>query len=348
MMKKSILLAVLVISCFVLYGTYVCVYAAGEDVELLSAPMTPKLLTTSLKQKGNKYTYSFPKGTSSHTTRSKVIPLKVDVNGPVTITSNKSKLSYGVYQDQNCHQKVAITQKGTYYVRISQPAYAIDLLDHNKAQYKKASIILYVSQVYHDDFTLKAKTYACFSGTPAIHIHAKNGLLKLNSSYLDQTGKYVKGGHYTLGSVTVKEDPVALMKGDYILKPDGKHTYRLKYTFSKLPSHKNVKEKKASTISVHKTSKGVFLNNDKNDRFYKMVMAQAGSLSFDLSLLDSDVYLYHRDAKKNVVNDALSKSQVDAHTMRYHAQVNAGTYYVKVHKAVKSPIGAYYTITRQS
>ena len=84
------------------------------------------------------------------------------------------------------------------------------------------------------------------------------------------------------------------------------------------------------------------------DRFYKMVMAQAGSLSFDLSLLDSDVSLYHRDAKKNVVNDALSKSQVDAHTMRYHAQVNAGTYYVKVHKVVKSPIGAYYTITRQS
>lgn len=356
-MKKLLFLFVILCVLGVLYGAYVCVYASGEDIIVESKAMEPELLSTSLKKKGHKYTYTFNKGTSAYTKRARVIPIDVHDRGDVRISTNKTKLSYGIYQDQACTKKAAITSKGRYYVKVSQNAYAIDLLDHNKALYKKASITFYLSQISSADRSLKAKTYTCLSGQPKIKIHSRKGLIKMNSTYVNETGKYVKGGSYKIASTsgqvyqTLQNDEYcAVMKGDYLLIPDGAHTYRLKYTIANAPAHKNIKQKKAASLKVNKKVKGVFFNNQKDHRYYKMTLESKGRLNFLITgLNDAKVSLYHLDQKKNIINDTLDGHQVAHATLRYTSRdLDQGTYYLKLTKVIKEPVGIYYTIERNA
>lgn len=247
---------------------------ADSIVHVNKQVMTPLVLSTSFKKKGNKYQFSFAKGKGVSPVRFKIVPLKVVHAGEVKITANKTKLTYATYSNEACTKACQVSGPGQYYVKVTQKAYAIDLTDHNYACYKKATITLYVSQISRDDFKLKEKSYAIFSGKPKIKISTSKGYLTWRSQKLNNQGKYVYDGTFTLADIQGKlldesvngKGKMAVLKGDYYLIPDGKNAYRIKYTWHKAPSSKHITRAKARLLS--KSSTGVFYNDDKENRFY--------------------------------------------------------------------------------
>lgn len=322
----------------------------AESVHVVKQVMTPNVMTTSLKKKGNKYQFSFAKGKGVTPVRFKIVPLKVVHAGDVKITANKTKLTYATYSNEACTKSCQVNAPGQYYVKISQNAYAIDLTDHNYACYKKASITLYVSQISRDDFSLKEKSYAIFAGRPKIKIHASEGCLRIRSQRLNQAGKYVYDGTYSLMDLNGKklnesvsgQGKMAVLKGDYYLIPDGKNAYRLKYTLLKAPYHKNTSKEKARLLS--KSHTGVFFKGDLPNRFYKVKISQEQVIRFKISgisVTQVSMLSYDKEKSQSVALQATRDGQDFVYATD---RLKAGTYYIKLSKEVTDACGYLYTI----
>lgn len=313
--------------------------------------MTPLVQSTSFKKKGNKYQFSFAKGKAMSPVRYKIIPLKITHKGAVKITTNKTKLSYDTYSNEACTKACQVNSPGQYYVKVTQKAYAIDLTDHHYACYKKATMTLYVTQISEDDFTLKPKTYAIFGGKPKIKISTAQGYLTLRSQKLNNQGKYVYDGTYTLTDSNGKklnesvpsQSKIAVLKGDYYLIPDGLAAYRIKYTWHKAPTYANISKEKARLLS--KSSTGIFYNDGKENRFYKVKLTANQALRVKISdMIPDQVAFLSYDKEKS--QNLSYKSQRTGQTIVYTTdQLPAGTYYIQVTKKVSHPCGYLYTIS---
>jgi hypothetical protein len=292
--------------------------------------MQPKVLSTSLKEKGNSYKISFDKGSSASTSRSIVSVLKVTQKGLVTLTSSKTSMEIGLYQDIDCKNAVTITKPGTYYVKVTQHAYMIDLTDHSLAKFKKASVTLKIAQIPCDNATLKDKTYTITSGTPKLSFKVDQGYITLRSDYL-KDNKYVKGGRYglyedhkLLKTVDGNSD-IALSKGSYVLVPDGKAAYRVKYTYHNV-TVKNTSLKKATKLTLGKTVKGACFNGKA--RFYKIVLKEQKKVRITLEkALSLDLFSLDDEGDKHYYKLSENRSDDD---QNYSVTLSENTYYLKV------------------
>lgn len=322
---------------------------AAQTVVLSSRVMKPMILKNSLKTKGNKYSFTFAKGKGVSIVRGMIIPLKVTHSGPVSVSSNKTPLTYHTYHDEACTKKCTINRPGTYYVKVSQSAYSIDLLDHHYAQFKKAGITFYVSQANGDDVKLKEKTYAVVSGRPKIKIHTHKGYLKLRSQKLNEKGKYVNGGKYTLYDQKMKrlgdissDEKMATLKGDYELIPDGQGIYRLKYTLYNPPYAKNTSLQKARLLK--KEFHGAFYAGDPDQQFFKVKLTSSAVIDFIIRNLRADhVFLLNAKNEKQ----SLQVTRDGQQTRYTSSKLDAGTYYIKIEKEVSNS-GILYDLERVS
>ena len=319
---------------------------SGKEVVHSETIMQPKVLSTSLKEKGNSYKFTFEKGSSSATSRSIVMPLKVIKNGLVNVTSNKTKVSIGIYQEADCVHPVTVTSPGTYYVNVTQQAYMIDLTDHSLAKFKKATITLKVSQISSDDRRLKDKTYTIISGTPKCSFDVATGYITLRSDYVKKS-KYVKGGTYKLyeNHKLVKSvegnGEVALSKGSYVLVPDGQNAYRFKYTYHKM-NVKNTTVKKATKIKAGKTTKAACFGGQA--RFYKIVLKGKTSVSLKLEkAMDLDLFSIDDEGDKHDYKMNESQSGDD---VTHQVTLSSNTYYIKVKP--KKSVDLFYHLTFKS